>query len=153
MKTLQLLFAVILLAGLSGCASSQNATVSPGADLGAVKSYYVLHLPKDDRGINKLICDDLNGRGCKASTGEAGSAPPDAQAVVTYQDKWMWDMTMYMLKLDLQIRDPKTDVALASGEVMHTSLVRKSPPEMVKEVIDQIFQKAASSKAAPMGSQ
>lgn len=151
MRTLKLLLLLAALAGMSGCVSSQNATLSPGADLGAIKSYYVVHLPKDGRNINKLICDNLTLRGYKATTGETGNAPADSQALVTYQDKWVWDMAMYMLKLDVQFRDPKTDVALASGEVLHTSLVRRSPPEMVKEVLDQIFQKASPLTATPIG--
>jgi hypothetical protein len=151
MKTLKLLSLFAILLGMSGCVSSQNATINPGTDLTAIRTFYVSRLSKDDRGINKLICDDLNGRGYKASTGEAEKAPADAQAVVTYQDKWMWDMTMYMLKLDIQIRDPKTDIALATGEVLHTSLVRRSPPDMVKEVLNQILQKASPSTTAPMG--
>jgi hypothetical protein len=153
MKNLkQLLILAALTAGLSGCMSSQKATVSPGADLGAIKNYYVVHLPQDGRKINQLICDDLNVRGYKATTGEAGNAPAGAEALVTYQDKWVWDMAMYMLQLDIQFRDPKTDIALASGEAMHTSLVRRSPPEMVKEVLNQIYQKASPPQAAtPMG--
>ena len=152
MKSLISLLLVAALAGLSGCVSSQNAMVNPGTNLGAVKSFYVVHLPRDGRNVNQLICDDLVRRGLKATTGETGSVPPDADAVVTYQDKWVWDITMYMLQLDLQIRAPKTDFALASGQVMHTSIIRRSPPEMVKEVLDQIFQKASAARgAAPMG--
>jgi hypothetical protein len=59
--------------------------------------------------------------------------------LVTYQDKWIWDITMYVLELTITVRDPKTDYPLASGNSMHTSLTRKSPTEMVAEVIDSIL--------------
>jgi hypothetical protein len=46
---------------------------------------------------------------------------------------------MYVLELTITVRDPKTDYPLASGNSMHTSLTRKSPTEMVAEVIDSIL--------------
>ncbi len=144
------LFALAL-SGLTGCMSTQKATIAPGTDLSAIKTYYVVHLPKDTRQINRLICDNLSLRGCHATTGEEGAVPADVDAVVTYQDKWMWDITMYMIQLDIQIRKPVSQVALANGQVMHTSLVRRSPPEMVKEVLDQIFNKAPPATIPPTG--
>ena len=71
------------------------------------------------------------------------SADPEpnvqADAVVTYVDRWMWDMTMYMLELTVVVREPKSDFPLATGNSFHTSLTRKSPKEMVDEVIDNIL--------------
>jgi hypothetical protein len=60
-------------------------------------------------------------------------------ALVTYKDKWMWDITMYMLELTITIRDPQNDYPLATGNSFHTSLTRKSPTEMVDEVVENIF--------------
>jgi hypothetical protein len=51
----------------------------------------------------------------------------------------MWDITMYMIALSISIRDPNNDVQLASGHSTRSSLVRKSPEEMVKEVLTKIF--------------
>jgi|ERR1044071_789997 hypothetical protein len=151
MKTLPPIRAVLLLsivAGLSGCVSNKNATIMPGANLGPIKNYYVVHLPADDRKVNQLIAEDLTRRGFQASTGEANDAPLTAEALVTYYDKWMWDITMYLLQLDIQIRNPKTQAPLATGIAMHSSLGRRSPPEMVKEVLDEIFSKAGQPTAS-----
>jgi hypothetical protein len=60
-------------------------------------------------------------------------------AVVTYQDRWMWDITMYMIKLDIQVHDGKSGAILANGEAMRPSLQRKSPEGMVEEVVGVIF--------------
>lgn len=142
---------LVLLTLVSGCASNQTGAVMPGADLGSIKKYYVVHLPADNRGVNKMIADNLVARGCEATTGEAVNVPADAQALVTYQDKWMWDITMYMIKLDVQFRKPQNDMPLATGTSIRTSLVRKSAPEMVKEVLDQIFTKVQPATTPPMG--
>jgi hypothetical protein len=101
----------------------------------------VVRLDADKRGIEKLISDRLNVMGYKATAGEKTAVPDDAEAIVTYQDKWMWDITMYMIELNVQVRQPKTDIAMATGHSLRTSLARKSPPEMVEEVLTDLFKK------------
>jgi hypothetical protein len=141
---------LVMLIMVSGCVSNQNGAVMPGADIASIKKYYVVHLPADSRGVNKLIADNLVARGYEATTGEAVNVPADTQALVTYQDKWMWDITMYMLKLDVQFRKPQNDMPLATGTSTRTSLVRKSSEEMVKEVLDQIFAKVQPATTPAM---
>lgn len=122
----------------SGCAINRaTATVKPTADLSAIESIYVTRFASDERGINKLIANKLEQLGFIVETGIV--APSNVDAVVTYKDKWMWDFTMYMLELTITIRDPKNNFPLASGNSYHTSLTRKSPEEMVDEVIGNIF--------------
>jgi hypothetical protein len=124
-----------------GCAVNRaTATVDPSANLGSLKTMYVVKAPKDGDQINVLIADNLRTRGYTVSTGT--EKPSGVDAVVTYVDKWMWDITMYLLELTVTIRDPKNDYPLASGNSFHTSLTRKSPTEMVDEVIDNIFKEA-----------
>ena len=67
--------------------------------------------------------------------------PLDADAVLTYRDKWMWDITMYMVELTITVRDKDSWIPLATGNSMHTSLTRKSEEEMVEEVLRNIFTK------------
>lgn len=151
MKTLTTLFLLTVLAFLTGCASKQSGSIVPGADLNTVKKFYVVRLPADNRGVEKLIVQDLVGRGYVATSGEAVNVPADVDAVVTYQDKWMWDITMYMIQLDIQLRKPSNDMPLASGSSMRTSLKRKAPAAMVKEVLDQIYAQFHPSTTPAMG--
>jgi hypothetical protein len=140
MKKALLWFAVLVLtAGLTtGCAVNRaTATVDPSANLATLKTVHVVKVPEDGRKINELIADKLRTRGLTVTTDTEKPAAVDA--VVTYVDKWMWDITMYMLELTVTVRDPKTDFPLATGNSFHTSLTRKSPPEMVDEVIGNIF--------------
>ncbi len=123
---------------LSGCAVNRaTGNVDPSVDLPALKTMYVRRIPADE-GIHVLIADKLRTKGVVVSTGV--EPPPDnVDAVITYIDKWFWDITMYMLELTIVIRDPKTDFPLATGNSYHTSLTRLSPQEMVNEVIDNIY--------------
>lgn len=152
MRTMKFISTVILAIGLislTGCSSSKrSATIMPGSNLGAAKSYYVVHYSSDNAKVNELIRDNLIARGYQATTGDAHATPTGVDAILTYQDKWMWDITMYMLQLDMQIRDPKTDIPMATGMAMHTSLARRSPKEMAREVLDEIYIKAGL-QAAP----
>ena len=129
---------------LTGCAvNKSSATVDPTANLAAIKRVHVVHQPEDGRNVNQLIADQLTKMGYSATTGDA--KPKDAKdvdAVVTYLDKWMWDLTMYMIELTIVIRDPANDFPLATGNSLHTSLTRKSPKEMVEEVTANIFKSA-----------
>lgn len=125
----------------SGCAVNRaTANVDPSANLAALKTMHVKKIPADDA-THALIADKLRSKGITV-TSSSDAAPANVDAVVTYIDKWMWDITMYMLELTITIRDPKTDFPLATGNSFHTSLTRLSPKEMVDEVIDNIYKGA-----------
>jgi len=137
-KILVVLFSLTMLSLASGCAINRaTATVESPSALGNIKTMYVTKLAADGRGINSLIADKFSKHGYTVTTGI--EQPSNVDAIVTYRDKWMWDITMYMLELTITIRDPKTDYPLASGNSYHTSLTRKSPTEMVDEVVDNIL--------------
>lgn len=145
-----LVFGALVL--VSGCSNRATATLSPGADLNRVKTYYVVHQPKDTRGIQNLIGDRLVKEGFTATAGpELPQSSYKADSVVSYVDRWMWDITMYLLELTVTFRDPTNGFPLAVGNSYHTSLTRKSPEEMVDEVLTNIFN--ASKPTAKQGSQ
>lgn len=138
-KLLALLGLVVTLS--TGCAVNRaTANVDPSANLSSLKTMYVKRVAEDDN-TYKLVADKLRTKGVTVSTGTE-AAPSGVDAVVTYIDKWMWDITMYMLELTITIRDPKTDFPLATGNSFHTSLTRLSPTEMVNEVVDNIYKGA-----------
>lgn len=130
-----LLIAISLFA--TGCANRATATPYPKAEVNKLKTVYVKKLPADIHGINNLIVEKFRTMGYEASTGS--TMPSETDVVVTYIDKWQWDMTMYMIELTIVVREPGTNFPIAQGNSYHTSLTRESPKEMVDEVIDNIF--------------
>lgn len=123
---------------LSGCAVNRaTATVDPSADLRSKKTMHVVKLEEDGYDVNELITEKLRSMGYTVTTSK--DKPAEVDAIVTYWDKWVWDITMYLLELTVTIRDPKNDFPLATGNSFHTSLTRKSPTEMVDEVVNNIF--------------
>jgi hypothetical protein len=128
----------ILVLALCACATV-NSDRAPDADIKHLKTFYVARVPEDERGVEKLISARLVAMGYQSSFGDSPVPPTPVEAVVTYQDRWMWDITMYMIKLDIQIHDGKSGAILANGEATRPSLQRKSPEGMVEEVLGVIF--------------
>lgn len=145
-RTIALLCAVVIASVFStGCAVNRaTATVDPSAQFDKLHTLQVKKLEGEDGTVHKLIAEKLRSRGYTVAAD--GQAPDKVDAVVTYVDKWMWDITMYLLELTITIRDPKTDYPLANGNSYHTSLTRKSPTEMVDEVLGNIFKEAGKKQ-------
>jgi hypothetical protein len=141
-RNLFLIGFVVMLFLTEGCSTVLQATKVPGVDLSRLKTFYVQRLPADERGIEQLIAKELVKTGYVSSFGSAEIPSSPVDAIVTYQDKWMWDITMYMLQLSIQIRDGKDRMVLATGQSLRPSLVRKSPEGMVEEVLGEIFKGA-----------
>jgi hypothetical protein len=134
------MLAIVTCFMLAACANHQSARLLRDADdLSGSSRYYVARFQPDERGINRLIRDDIATRGYEVTTGPEAMMPPDTDVLVTYWDKWMWDITMYMIELDITLHDADTGDPLAVGNSMHASLTRLSPEEMIKEVLDNIF--------------
>lgn len=138
LKRLKQIGPLLLTLVLAACASSNSAR-APDADLHKLKTFYVARLPADENGIEKLIAKRLAVMGYQCTAGDAQTPDSPVDAIVTYQDRWMWDITMYMIKLDIQIHDGATGAILANGEVMRPSLQRKSPEGMVEETLGVVF--------------
>jgi|ERR1051326_1793916 hypothetical protein len=146
------MFGLGLLLFVSACSNHATATISPGAELSRVKSFYVVHQPKDSHNLHNLIRDRLSKGGFAAEAGpELPQSSYKADAVVTYVDRWMWDITLYLLELTITFRDGTNNFPLAVGNSFHTSLTRKSPPEMVDEVLTNMLNasKQTAKQAAP----
>lgn len=133
-----LLFVITMLSSTTGCANHATAKLTPGSDLGKLKNFYIVQSP-EDLDTSGLIKTNLEKRGFTATTGSENKPSDKHDAVVTYVSKWMWDITMYMLELTINVRDPASDFPMAVGNSLHASLTRKSAEAMVDEVLTNIF--------------
>ena len=141
---IQAAFALVI---ISGCVNTELiADIDPTADLSTLQSFYVARFPSDDRGIETMIAAELTSMGKSAKSGHEPKPPAPVDAVVTYEDKWMWDLTMYMLELSIDLRDTETNYKFANARSYRTSLARKSPEEMVKEVLGKLFEESTSGE-------
>lgn len=131
---------LLLLLAISGCAKVViKSDADPSVDLSALNTFYVQKFAADQRGLEKIIADKLNVMGFQATSGGGAVPPAPVDALVTYKDRWMWDLTNYMLEINIEFRNPETNFMFASGRSYRTSLARKSPEGMIEEVLRDLF--------------
>ena len=126
---------------LAGCASI-HTELTPHADLGKFKRFFVEHRLADNHHIDDLIVADLRSRGLSASDGPLTMLSDDAEAVITYEDDWTWDFKSYLIELRIAVRRARTDEPLAAGTYRQPSPITKSPPAVVHEILDRLFKKS-----------
>ncbi len=146
-KLFYALLLLCLLASANGCANQATASLMPGADLSRIKSFYLIP-GAEDKDNYKFIKTNLEKRGYKVTTGPEILPPYKSDAVLTYVDKWSWDITPFMMELTIAFRDPINNTPVAVGHSLHSSLCRKSEEEMVDEVLTNIFNAKADSVKA-----
>jgi hypothetical protein len=133
---------VFFVAVLSGCSKVVlKSDADPNADLSSLETFYVRNFQPDKRGLERIIASELQDLGYQATSGIAQEPPTPVDAIVTYQDRWMWDITMYMLEINIQFHQPDTGYVFASGNSYRTSLVRESPEYMIEAVLREMLGK------------
>ena len=130
-------YTVLIMVLLTGCINSAHKSINPTADLSNIKIIHVEQFARDSRGLDKVIAEQLRAMGYTASTGD--TIPENSDAIITYRDKWRWDMSMYLLSISIKIRDPDTLFPMANAISLHTSVTRQSPSTMIREALNNIF--------------
>jgi hypothetical protein len=125
---------------LAAC-SSLSIQKQAGANLTQFKKIYVEHRLADGRGSDQLIVRELQRLGYEASSGPLTMTPADTGAIVTYEDEWNWDFTLYMITLEVQVRNARTGQVLATLRYGHPAIGNKSPAGMVQGAIDPLFER------------
>jgi len=138
-KGISLLFCSTMILFFSGC-TKITSNVSPDVSINEYKNFYVVPSFDDRRGVGEAISDDLKSRGFNVEVGPDIQIPDTADIVVTYEDKWVWDKEYYLSDLVISFKDPNSASIIASGESHPPSLDRTPVDEMVREILDPIFE-------------
>jgi len=136
-RVLAVLGASILLFSCTAQVTSSRPAHS--VNLKAFDTFYVVKSQSDRRGVHGIIVGELQRRGKQTTWGPGSSIPENVDAVVVYRENWVWDMGWYLFNLSIQLRDPKTNVLLASAMSNRPSVVRTPSDVMAREVLDSIF--------------
>lgn len=123
---------------LTGCSSLDTHKES---DLGAISRIYIEHRLTDNHRIDEAIVADLKARGYEASCGPLTMLPDGIQAILTYEDRWAWDFNNYLIELRLEMHENFTGKPLATGYYHQASALTKSPPEVVRQILDPLFKR------------
>ncbi len=130
----------LVIFSMIGCSKAIIKSDSdPSINLAGLKTFYVRKQPLDKRGLEKIIANKLNEFGFQATSGTDSAPPGPVDAVVAYKDRWMWDITMYMLEINIEFRNPESEFVFANGKSYRTSIVREPPEVMIDEVLRDMF--------------
>ena len=75
--------------------------------------------------------------------------PNNTDTLVTYTDRWMWDITMYMIAIDMQFFDVDKGVPIGDAHNMRSSLLRKTPRGMIRGALYEFFDLDNPDDVAP----
>jgi hypothetical protein len=103
--------------------------------------FFVERHPKDGRDLARSIAEALTERGYQATSGTGAERPPDADYLVTYVDRWQWDMRMYLVDLRIDVRQPDSNAIVAYGQSFQDSMAAmgKSHRDVIDRALDEIF--------------
>ncbi len=130
--------ALLILPFLAACSHIATRTASQ-VDTTHFKRVYVQHLLTDGKGIDQLIARELRKRGYDASAGPIQLMPAGTDALILYQDRWTFDFTDYLIRLDLEVRNTQGDKLLAEGYLDKPSVAGNNPVDMVDKLLDRLF--------------
>src|SRR5450432_2561172 len=95
--------------------------------LKGVQHFFVVTNLNDNHAIDRHIAAVLQSRGLDASNGPLTMMPDDAQAVVTYQDRWSWDFGDHLVFLSINVHQANSERQFASAVFQVRVPLRKSP--------------------------
>jgi hypothetical protein len=131
---LALALSVILL--LAGCTSVSTRSVIA---LAPFKHIYVVHRLSDDHHLDELFVHELQRAGHEASSGPLTLLPENADAVLTYEDRWEWDFKTYLIELAIEVHTARTEKKLADGRYYAPSPKSRPPEEIVRELVESLL--------------
>jgi hypothetical protein len=101
--------------------------------------YYVERSPKDGRDLATTIAERMRFRGLDAVAGPA--APSDVDYIVTYIDRWHWDMRMYMSDMRIELHTAKDRSLVGYGDSAQSSLAAmgKSYADVIDKALGQLL--------------
>jgi hypothetical protein len=66
--------------------------------------------------------------------------PRDVDGYFTYNDKWEWDLTMYLADLEIELHDTQTSTLIASARYKQSWVHRyPNPIDIVDNLVGQIL--------------
>jgi hypothetical protein len=126
---------------LVGCVGNTSGQLTLPKEQVQAGSYFVQRHDKDDRDLASTIAKAMQARGLQATAGTVAQRPAEATYVVTYVDRWMWDMRMYLYDLRIDLRDARDQSILGYGQSMQSSLkaMGQTHEDIINRALDQLF--------------
>jgi hypothetical protein len=84
--------------------------------------FYVEHQSAGRRNLNLIITTALQSHGLSVSTGTADERPTNVDYIVTYVDRWAWDMRTYLRGITIEVTRDNSNLIVAMSEAHQDSI-------------------------------
>ncbi len=112
---------VVLALFAVACAGKSATPLSEAARSGGAV-FWVENHGSDARNLEEIIANALRLRGLEASGGQQSARPADFDFLVTYVDRWSWDMRTFLAKISINVEDATSGQIVATSESHQDSL-------------------------------
>jgi hypothetical protein len=117
----------------------------PNVELSVYQSFFVVEEEDDRREVGRTIAGELANMGFDTSIGNISEVSDSIEVLVRYDAKWSWDITFYLLSLNIRFLDASSHAPLATATSEHSSISRKTKKGMTEEVLGNIFNGAENT--------
>lgn len=126
---------------LVGCVGNTSGELTLPKEKVQAGTYFVQRQDNDGRDLASTIAKAMQARGLQATAGTVAQRPAEVDYVVTYVDKWWWDMRMYLSDLRIDLRDARDQSILGYGQSMQSSLkaMGQTHEDVINRALDQLF--------------
>lgn len=128
----------VLFLSIVACSSTIGGYVVPGESIDRNLVYKIEKSKTDERGLDEIILRQLKKKGLKVFI-ESSDTSKDYDVKIVYGGQWQWDVTWYLLNVDIRFYEKEPSLLLASAYSHRTSFVRKNPAEVIDEAISALF--------------
>jgi hypothetical protein len=135
------LFLSIVVACLAGC-TSVSMRKAPSLDLSRFQRIFVVQPFNENHHLDEFFVAELRAAGRTASSGPLTMMPEDTEAVLTYDSRWTWDFTTYMIDLNVELFTSHTKKKLAEARYYQPTARPKPPEVAVHAIVAQLFPSA-----------
>ena len=132
---------ILCLALLLGGCATYEAQVDRGRNVGRIKRFFVVSNLNDNHALDAHIAASLKAREREAGTGPLTMMPDDAQAVVTFQDRWDWDFGEHLIYLKIMVRDPQANQPFATETFAAKVPLRESAADTIDRMVGRLLEK------------
>jgi len=136
MKPFLVLLAVL---GLATACASFSSWIDPKAHFQTRQHFYVESELADGQKLHEVIAAELRAMGYNASSGFLTMMPKGTDTIVSFQSRWTWDFTTYLIELDVQMRDAKTGKILATVYYHRPGVGGTSTEALINRVLTEIL--------------
>jgi len=104
-------------------------------------AFWVENHGNDGRQLEQIIAGALTKRGLDAASGSLGQRPENADFVVTYVDRWGWDMRTYLQEIRIDVTDARSGAIVGTSRSHQSSLpaMGKTYAEIIETTVNNLL--------------